>query len=170
MEPSEAEIKHMIQDDIIERPLELKEPGTYISNFAITDKKWDSTKKQIHCQAANKDIYRTHEPMPASEELRYELRGSDRFSALDIRDPAARKLYTFRMPWGIYCYERMVMGTSPASSEIQKQVKNSINIQDDILVHGKGKYYDTYLTEGLTALQENGLTLKEKNVHLGSPR
>ena len=47
IEPLEAEIKHMIQDDIIEGPLELEEPGTYISNLVITDKKWDPTKKHI---------------------------------------------------------------------------------------------------------------------------
>ena len=114
----------MIQDDIIEGPLELEEPKTYISNLLITDKKWDSTKKHIRvmldCQAANKDIYQTHEPMPTSEELQHELRGSHCFSVLDIHncfhqfdiDPAATKLYTFRRPWGIYCYKRMVIGTS----------------------------------------------------------
>ena len=92
----------MIQDDIIERPLELEEPGTYISSVVVTGKKWDSTKKHIRvmldCQATNKDIYWTHEPMPTSEELRHELRSSDHFSVLDIRncfhmfeiDPAAR--------------------------------------------------------------------------------
>ena len=155
--------KHMIQDDITEEPLEFEELETYISNLVKTDKKWDSTKKHIRvtldCQAANKDIYRTHEPMPTSEELRHELRGSNRFSVLDFRncfhqfeiDPAARKFYTFRSPWGIYHY-KMVMGISPVSREIQKQVrdttkdcKNAINIKDDILAHDKGKDHDTYL-------------------------
>jgi len=35
----------------------------------------------------------------------------------------ARKLYAFHTPWGIFQYKRMVMGTSPASSEIQKKIR-----------------------------------------------
>ena len=185
-EPSEAEIKHMIQDDIIEGALELVEPGTYISNLVITDKKWDSTKEHItvmlDCQAANKDIYQTHEPMPTNEELRHELRSSDRFSVLDICscfhqfeiDPAARKLYTFRTPWGIYRYKTIMIGTSPASSKLQKRVrdtitdcKKAINIKHDILVHGKGKDHDTYLREVLAALQEKGLALRKRKCEFG---
>ena len=34
-----AEIKKMVDEDIIEGPLETEEPGTYISNLVITDKK-----------------------------------------------------------------------------------------------------------------------------------
>ena len=74
------------------------------------------------------------------EELRHELRGSDRFSALNFTncdyqfeiEENARKLYAFITPWGIYRYKRMVMGTSPAGSEIQKRmhktVRNCCNI------------------------------------------
>ena len=45
IEPLEAKIKHLIQNDINEGPLEPEELGTYIINLVITDKKWDSTKK-----------------------------------------------------------------------------------------------------------------------------
>ena len=71
----DIEIAQMLRDDIIEGPLKLEEPGTYISNLVITDKKWDPSGKHIritlNCQAANKDIYQTHEPIPTSEELRH---------------------------------------------------------------------------------------------------
>ena len=63
MEPLEKVLNNMIRDDIIEGPLEVKEPGTYISNLVITDKKWDQSEKKIcitlDCQAANKNIYQT---------------------------------------------------------------------------------------------------------------
>ena len=63
----------MTCDDIIEGPSEVEEPGTYISNLVITDKKWDQSGRKIHvtfdCQAVNKDIYQTHEPVPTSDEL-----------------------------------------------------------------------------------------------------
>ena len=49
----------------------------------------------------NKSIYPTHEPIPTVEELRHELRGSDRFSSPDFTncyyqfeiEQNARKLY-----------------------------------------------------------------------------
>ena len=46
------------------------------------------------------------------------------------------------------------MGTSPASSEIQKRIRqivgkcrNAIHIKDNILVHGKGREHDVCLAE-----------------------
>ena len=68
----------------------------------------------------------------------------------------------------------MVMGTSPASSEIQKRIRqiigkcrNAIHIKDDILIHGKGKEYDKYLAEVLKVLQDNGITCRPDKCHLG---
>ena len=140
----------MLRDDIIEGPLELEEPGTYISNLVITDKKWDPSGNHIRitldCQSANKDIYQTHEPIPTSEEIRHKLKGSDRFSNLKLQeypldnrgisncfhqfeiDKDARKLFTFRIPQGLFRFKRMVMGTSPASSEIQKRIEKPYQV------------------------------------------
>ena len=63
IDPLNAEIERMIRDDIIEGPLEIEEPGTYISNLVITDKKWDPSGNHIRvtldCQAAIK-IYTKH--------------------------------------------------------------------------------------------------------------
>ena len=73
--------------------------------------------------------------------------------------------------------QRMVMGTSPASSEIQKQVrntikdfKNAINIKGTILVHAKEKDHDIYLREVLTALKEKGVTLRKEKCEFGKPQ
>ena len=67
----------MSMDDIIEEPLEIEEPGTYISNLVIMDKKWDPEKIRVtlDCQQVNTDVYQTHEPIPMSEELRHKLWG-----------------------------------------------------------------------------------------------
>ena len=80
----------------------------------------------------------------------------------------AQKLYAFRTPWGIYEYRRMVMGTSPASSEIQKKIReiicrcpNAIHIKDDILVHGVGQNHDHHLREVLKMLQDKGIKTRE---------
>ena len=144
------ELEKMIQEDVIEGPIQLEEPGTFLSNLVVTDKKGsDNIRVTLDCQAVNKEIYHTHEPIPTIEELRHELSGSDRFSVLDMTncyyqfeiEKKARKLYTFRTPWGIYRYKRMVMGTSTASSEIQKRIRelikncdNAIHIKDDIIM------------------------------------
>ena len=141
----------MVSEDIIEGPIDMEEPGTFLSNLVITDKKdSDRIRVTLDCQAVNKVIYPTHEAIPSSDELRHSLKGSDRFSTLDMTncyyqfeiEECARKLYAFRSPWGIFRYKRMVMGTSPASSEIQKRIReiickceNAIHIKDDIKVY-----------------------------------
>ena len=60
MERLQSEITKMSKDDI---SLEIEEPGTYISNLVITDKKWDPEKIRVtlDCQQVNKDVYQTHE-------------------------------------------------------------------------------------------------------------
>ena len=184
-----TEIDKMLRDDIIEGPIEMEEKGTFISNLVITDKKWDKTGKEIRvtldCQAANKVIYQTHEPIPTCEELRHQLKGSDRFTLLDITncfhqfeiDEASRKLFTFRIPRGLFRYKRMVMGTSPASSEIQKRIRETLtncpkalNIKDDILVHGIGQEHDNNLKIVLDKLQSIGVTLRKSKCSFGQPQ
>ena len=138
----------------------------------------------LDCQQVNKDVYQTHVPIPTSEELMHKLRGCDRFSMLDIRncyhqfeiEEEARKLFAFRTPWGIFCYKRMVMGTSPASSEIQKRIRemikdcpNSLNIKDDILIYGKGKEHDTHLHSVLKVLNDKDITLQSEKCSFGQP-
>ena len=183
MERLEAELKKMKSEDIIEGPLDLEEPGTFLSNLVITDKK-DSNRIRVtlDCQAVNKVIYPTHEPIPSSDELRHQLKGSDRFSTLDMTncyyqfeiERDARKLFAFRTPWGIFRYKRMVMGTSPASSEVQKRIReiisrctNAIHIKDDIMVYGKGKDHDLHLRNVLKTLRKYGITARPSKCDLG---
>ena len=174
LERTKAEISKMLEENIIEGPLEVEEPGTFIRNLVITDKKGsDRIRVTLDCQAVNKSIYATHEPIPSTEELRHSLKGGDQFSTLDMTncyyqfeiEESARKLYAFRTSWGIYRYKRMVMGTSPASSEIQKRIRetissctNAIHIKDDILVHGTGKQHDHYLKKVIQTLKSKGIT------------
>ena len=177
----------MLVEDIIEGPIGIEEPGTYISNLVIIDKKWDPNQIRItlDCQEVNKDIYQTHEPIPTSEELRHKLRGCDRFSVLDITncyhqfeiEKQARKLFAFCTPWGIYRFKRMVQGATPAGSETQKKIretikscKNSLNIKDDILVYGKGLEHDYHLETLLKTLSEKGITLRKDTCLLGQPK
>ena len=70
----------------------------------------------------------------------------------------------------------MAMGTSPASSEMQKRIRtivkdlpNAIHIKDDILVHGVGKEHDFHLRKVCETLQKNGITVRPTKCHLGQP-
>ena len=95
---------------------------------------------------------RIHEPIPTPEELQHKLLGSERFSTIDMTqcfhqyeiEEEARKLFTFKTPWGLYRYHRLVMGNSPASSECHRRVckvlqgcKGIVQIKDDVLIYGK---------------------------------
>ena len=177
------ELRKMVAEDVIEGPLTEEEKGTFISNLVIADKKnSDRIRVTLDCQAVNKHIYATHEPIPTIEELRHKFKGSDRFSKVDLTncyhqfeiDESARKLFAFQTPWGIYRFKRMVMGTSPASSEVQKRIRetvqncqNVVHIKDDIVIHGKGTEHDKFLEELLNILQVNGATLRPEKCELG---
>ena len=70
----------------------------------------------------------------------------------------------------------MVQGTSPASSEIQKRVRetiakcpNAINIKDDIIIHGNDNEHEQHLNTAFKALQEKNLTLRKAKCFLGKP-
>jgi len=125
----------MIRDDIIEGPLNDEEPGTYLSNL-VTNKKWDTSKIRVtlDCQ------HQTHEPIPTTEELKHALKGSDRFSMIDVTnryhqfeiEKSARKLFTFRTPWGIYRYKNG--DGNKSCKQRNPEENNTLNIKDDILI------------------------------------
>merc|ERR1712048_311865 len=72
MEKLKTELERMKREDIIEGPIEVEEPGTFLSNIVITDKKdTGDIRVTLDCQEVNKVIYPTHEPIPTNDELRH---------------------------------------------------------------------------------------------------
>ena len=68
----------------------------------------------------------------------------------------------------------MVMITSPASSEVQKKIReiiqncpNMIHIKDDIIVYGRGNEHDVCLESLLMILKKNGITVRPHKCELG---
>ena len=60
-EYAKAELEKMISEDIIEGPINIEEPGTFLSSLVITDKKGtDKIWVTLDCQKVNKSIYPTH--------------------------------------------------------------------------------------------------------------
>ena len=139
-------LKEMLEQDVIEGPLQEEEAGTWISNLMITGKKWDAGDKDngerryiranLDYRPLNEVVYQTHEPIPTVEELRYKLGGSQSFSKLDMLHcfhqfeivEKARKLFMFRTPDGLYRYKRLVMGNSLASSECHRRVRDMVRL------------------------------------------
>ena len=134
------------------------------------------------CAPLNTFIYQTHEPIPTPEELRHNLRGSTKYSSLDmihsfhqfVLEEEARKLFCFRAPGGLFRFKRLCMGSSPASSEAHKRVKKVVarlegvlQIKDDVLVHGMDEEHDRRLRAVLERFREAGLTLRREKCHLG---
>ena len=44
VKPLEDHLEELLKEDVIEGPLQQEEPGTWISNLVITDKKWDKNR------------------------------------------------------------------------------------------------------------------------------
>ena len=94
IQPLEDHLKELLEEDVIEGPLVEEEEGTWISNLVVTDKRWDGKAKQegervqiranLDCRELNELVYQTHEPIPTSEELRHKLKGSNRYTTLDM--------------------------------------------------------------------------------------
>ena len=201
LEPLKEHLQELKESDVIEGPLEQEEPGTWISNLVITGKKWDQEAKgrpdalasgervqirgNLDLRPLNKVVYKTNEPIPTPESLRHKLVGSNRFSTMDMThcfhqfviEEEARKYFTFRTPWGLYRYKRMVMGNSPASSECQKRVRQVLEgcegicqIKHDVLVYGDRKEHDRRLQEVLRRFKKAVLTLRKASANLARRR
>ena len=86
-------------------------------------------------------------------ELRNKLKGSDKFSELDMRHSFFQfemdrvlKLYIFRTNKGHYKFNTLAQGVSSASAETHNQIRRImkafgyvIHIKDDCLWDGRGK-------------------------------
>ena len=186
MDRLKDELEKMIDEEFIEGPLSEEEEGTCISNLVLNEKKDGSGKIRVtlDCTGVNKRLYTTHEPIPTPEELRHLMKGSTRFSKIDLTNcyhqfeinEDSRKLFCFRTPWGLFRYKRLVQGASPASSEAQRMIRravghldNLIFIKDDMIIHGCGEEHDTHLEKALSTLERKGFTLRPKKCELGKP-
>ena len=179
--------KHMTElkeEGVISGPLGPEWARGWICNPVITGKKWDTKKIRVNLDTRTmKEAVKTSKfPIPTVAELRHEFRGSDRFSVLDMNHAfhqfamteESKKLFVFYTPWGLYCYNTLVMGTAPASSECHERIRIILEglegvtqIKDDLVVHGKGQAHDKRLEKVLKRLMEYGLTLRKEKCQFG---
>ena len=180
-------LKELSDNDIIEGPLQGPlEAGTYVSNIVITAKRWSTEEIRVNLdlRQINKDIVMSHHPIPTPEDLRHEFRHSDTFSSLDANHmffqwevkEDKRKIFTFRTPWGLYRFKRLASGVNIASAECNNNLRalltgleGIVQIQDDIVVHGKGRQHDERLASVLNRLDQEGFTLRRDKCVFGQP-
>ena len=174
----------MKEHDLIEGPLPARECKGWLSNMVVTKKKWDSEEVRINIDTKrmNSSLVPTKIPIPTPEQMRHQMAGSDRFTAVDahdsyyhfLLDPESRDLFKFHGEDGVYRFKVLVMGTPPASGEchnamayILQGLKGVIQIKDDIVVHGVGKEHDNNLRALLERLQEYGIRLRKEKCKFG---
>ena len=119
----------------------------------------------------------SHFPMPTADDLRNPFAGSDRYTTLDMNhafhqlpvDEEPQKLFVFWTPCGLYNFNTLAIGIHTASSECQEKLRRVLEglegvcqIQDDRVIHGKGKVHDKRMVKVLKKLQEYGFTLRKE--------
>ena len=187
MDKLKKKVEELKKEGVIEGPLQGPlEPGSYVSNPVITAKKWSDNEIRLNLDLsdANADIVMSEHPIPTPEELRHEFRDADTFSSIDANQmfqqwlimANKRKIFTFRTPWGLYRYIRLPSGVNCASAEcnnnfraIVEGLEGVVQIQDDVVVFGKGKTHDQRLEKLLARLAEWGITLRREKCRWGQP-
>ena len=102
-------------------------------------------------------IKQTHYPIPTPEQLRYEFRGSETFSIVNMNqafehmdmDKESLNLFVCNMLFRLHKFNGLMQGISPASAEchealrcVYKGIPGLVQIKDDLVIHGKGKAHD----------------------------
>ena len=73
-------------------------------------------------------------PISTVEELQHTFLGSDCYTCLDMNHSfhqfelmeESKKLFVFYTTWGLYCFNTLVMGTPPASSECHERIRGIV--------------------------------------------
>ena len=101
----------------------------------------------------NDVVKAVHFPIPTSDQLRHNMKDSDRYTVVDMNhsfhqfpmDKESQQLFVFTTPFGLFRFVMLVMGTPAASGECHKKIgeivkglEGVIQIKDDVIVHGEG--------------------------------
>ena len=192
MEPLRKHLDELLKEGVIEGPLDSVDATDWVSNIVITAKKYDTEegaeekksniRMNIDTKYMNDMVKSVHFPIPTSDSLRHRMRGSDRFTQIDMNhsfhqfplDKPSQKLFVFTTPFGLFKFVKLVMGTPPASGECHKRIKQVIEgldgveqIKDDLVIHGRGKEHDVRLKAVLERFREYNLTLRREKCKFG---
>ena len=174
----EDELQRQQDLDIIE---EVDGPTPWVSPIVVVPKPKNPEKIRIcmDMSAPNRAIRREHHITPTVDDIVAQLHRSTAFSKLDLNHgyhqielaPESRYITTFSTHVGLRCYKRLSFGVCSAAEifqnaigEILHDIPGTLNISDDILVHGvTTEQHNESLTRVFQALSDKHVTLnKEK--------
>ena len=132
----------------------------------------------IDMRRANTAVKRERHATPTINEVVHDLNGAAVYSKIDLNQgyhqlelsPESRYITTFSTHIGLFRYKRLNFGISSAAEVFQNAIrqtlnglKGTLNISDDILVHGKNQAeHDENLRACFQRLRESGLTLNRE--------
>lgn len=132
----------------------------------------------IDMRKPNKAIRRAEYPLPTIEEMLPRFRNAKFFTILDIKQAFfqcelhedSRYITTFRTPWGMFRFKRLIFGVNCAPEMFQRTlenllsgIKNVVNFIDDILIWGESEdEHDKALQSVLEALRHYGVLLNSR--------
>lgn len=174
----EDELQRLQDLDIIE---EVDGPTPLVSPIVVVPKPKNPEKIRIcvDMRAPNTAIRQEHHITPTVDDIIAQLHRSTAFSKLDLNHgyhqielaPESRYITTFSTHVGLRCYKRLSFGACSAAEifqnaigEILHNIPSTLNISDDILVHGvTTEQHNESLTRVFQALSDKHVTLnKEK--------
>ena len=186
MEPLREKLEMFVREGVLEGPLESEHARGWVHNVVLTKKKWNekAIRLNIDTRAMEKYVDVTHFPIPTPEQIRHQFLGSDRFTVLDLNDSFhqlkladnSKDLFKFTTPFGLFRFNRLVMGAHAASAECHAKLSKVLHglpgvvqIKDDVCIHGAGREHDKRVLAVLHRLQEYGITLRREKCKLGQP-
>ena len=184
MKPLREKLDEFLKEGVIEGPLGSEQARGWVHNIVLTKKKWDdkAVRLNIDTRAMEKYAEVPHFPIPTAEQLRHKFLGSDRFTVVDLNHAfhqfrlteSSKDLFKFTTPYGLFRYNRLVMGAHAASAEchaklsqILEGLPGVVQIKDDVCIHGVGREHDKRLLAVLHKFKEYGITLRKEKCKLG---
>ena len=145
-----AKLEEMEKRGIIKK---VEEPTQWVNSLVVETKPNGDLRVCLDPSDLNKAIVREYHPIPVIDDIVPELKDSDLFTKLDLKDgywhirltEESSFLTTFATPFGRYRYDRLPFGLCVSQDIFQFKVdetyggcEGTIGISDDITCHGKG--------------------------------
>ena len=155
--PLELKDKFKRKLDEMERKgiiFKVNEPTPWVNSVVTEVKPNGELRVCLDPTDLNKAVLREYHPIPVVEDIVPELKGSDLFTKLDLKDgywhikldEESSYLTTFSTPYGKYRFGRLPFGLRVAQDVFQWKVdetfdpcEGTIGISVDITLHGKGE-------------------------------
>ena len=177
------EVRQLLQD-MLDRNIIRKSDSPYASPIVLVRKKTGALRLCIDYRQLNKITVKDSFPLPRIDESLEAMDGAKYFSSLDLSHGYFQvtmhhdsvPLTAFRVPWGLFEFERMPQGLSNSPCTFQRVMEtifSDLNFTklilylDDILVFSKTlEDHLSTLDEVFTRLTKHGLKLKGEKCSL----